>query len=291
MKEMEAEFGEHFITAGLSGSAIRLYYCGYHRCSPGHGYGPAMRDHTLLHYIRSGRGKFQAGGTSYELKAGDCFVLFPNVPGAYRADEDEPWQYAWVGFDGEMFGAYLAAAGLTEEHPTYSFREPARISRLFERMYESTADESFIGEAEGIGYLFRFFAHLLEETRQSSVAASPLSRRDADESVQQAIRFIRSNYSRPLTVSDLAAHVGLERSYFSKRFRERIGKSPHDFLTRYRMEQAARMLIHTRVPVGTIAASVGFEDLSYFSKVFRRHHGTSPGSFREQHRDRHGSAE
>jgi AraC-like DNA-binding protein len=57
------------------------------------------------------------------------------------------------------------------------------------------------------------------------------------------------------------------------------------------MEQAARMLIHTRVPVGTIAASVGFEDLSYFSKVFRKHHGASPGSFREQHLDRHGAAE
>jgi len=286
---MEKEFGEHFIAAGLPDRPIRLYYCGYHRCRPGHSYGPAMRDHALLHYIRSGKGKFQVNGTAYELKTGDGFVLFPNVPGAYRADEDDPWQYAWVGFDGETFAPYLAAAGLTEESPTYSCREPERISALFERMFASTADESFIGEADGIGYLFRFFARLLEEARQSSVALSPLPKRDADESVQQAIRLIRSNYSRPLTVTDLARHAGLERSYFSKRFRERIGKSPHDFLTLYRMEQAARMLIHTRVPVGTVAASVGFEDLSYFSKVFRKHHGSSPGSFREQHRERRGS--
>ncbi|QTH43188.1 AraC family transcriptional regulator [Cohnella sp. LGH] len=284
---MEREFGEHFITTSLPGRPIRLYYCGYHRCPSGHGYGPAMRDHVLLHYIRSGKGKFQVNNTSYELKNGDCFVLFPNVPGAYRADEDEPWQYVWVGFDPEAFGAYLTAAGLTEEHPTYSFREPGRISDLFERMFEGTSDESFIGEADGIGHLFRFFACLMEETSQSSVALGSLSKRDADESVQQAIRFIRSNYSRPLTVADLASHVGLERSYFSKRFRARIGKSPHDFLTRYRMEQAARMLIHTRVPVGTIAASVGFGDLSYFSKAFRKHHGASPGVFREQHRERH----
>jgi len=278
------KFEEHFLTGGLPGQAVRLYSCGYHRCPPGHSYGPAMRDHALLHFIRSGKGTFRTGGTVYELQAGEGFVLFPNVPGAYRADDEDPWHYQWVGFGGAFPADYLSAAGVSPKQPVLSFADAEPIVRTLESMFEGTAEDSLAGEARGIAELFRLLSFLLEENGRISVGEGALARRDADGLVQQAIRYIRSNYASPLTVSDLAKHVGLERSYFSKRFRERVGRSPRDFLIRYRMEQAVRLLIHTREPIGTIAAAVGFEDPSYFAKAFAQWHRSSPKAFRERHR-------
>ncbi|WP_341413789.1 AraC family transcriptional regulator [Paenibacillus filicis] len=276
------DFEEHFIT-GLPGSPINLFYCGYHDCPPGHRYGPAMRDHILLHYIVAGKGQYWVHGTEYELASGDCFVFFPNVPATYQADEADPWRYMWAGFDSQMALEYLTLAGISPSSPFHTFRDKEQITELFERLFACTAVNTYDAEALGISYLFQLFACMLKETRPSAEAGRSLPKRGTEEYMQEAIRLIHSNYARKLTVSMMANHVGLERSYFSKRFRELIGVAPYEFLNQYRMEQATRMLIHTRQSVGTIALSVGFEDLSYFSKVFMKHSGTSPTNFRDLH--------
>ncbi|MFC5406081.1 AraC family transcriptional regulator [Cohnella soli] len=274
---------ERFITA-MPGKPIQLYYCGHQICSPGHSYGPAMRDHVLLHYVRSGKGRLWINGGVYELTAGQIFTLFPNVPGRYQANDVEPWHYSWVGFDGRLMSDYLAAAGITPESPIYTFQDASLVAELFDQLFDSIADDSMAGEALGISYLLQLIAYMLKESRLSSQSRQPASKRSADEFIQRSILLIRTNYSRKLTVSMMAKHVGLERSYFSKCFREQLGKTPYDFLTQYRMEQAVRMLIHTLLAVGTIAASVGYEDLSHFSKAFMKYASVSPTEFRNRHR-------
>ena len=59
------------------GLGLAVYNCGFQRCSPGHTWGPAVRDHFLIHYITSGKGVYDSGSGKYSLSAGDGFLVVP----------------------------------------------------------------------------------------------------------------------------------------------------------------------------------------------------------------------
>ena len=82
--------------------ALAVYNTGYQKCAPGYTWGPALRDHYLLHYIESGEGWYTGGGKTYHLTKGDLFAVFPSQVVCYVADHLDPWEYYWVGFNGAL---------------------------------------------------------------------------------------------------------------------------------------------------------------------------------------------
>ena len=82
-------------------SSLTVYFCGKESCQPGHYFGPAVRPHYLIHVILEGKGIFQKSGVTYSLKKGDAFLIPPMESTYYQADQEDPWIYAWVGFDGK----------------------------------------------------------------------------------------------------------------------------------------------------------------------------------------------
>ena len=89
--------------------SLSVYNVGYQNCDPGYQWGPGIRDHYLIHYIISGKGTYQVNGTTYDLTAGDAFLVYPNTEIIYCADAEEPWEYAWVGFTGSDAAMILKA--------------------------------------------------------------------------------------------------------------------------------------------------------------------------------------
>ena len=83
-------------------SGINPLFVGSEKCAPSHSYGPAVRNYCLIHYIRRGCGMFSSRGKSHRLSAGDAFVINKGEITFYQADKDDPWEYVWVAFDGEL---------------------------------------------------------------------------------------------------------------------------------------------------------------------------------------------
>lgn len=77
-----------------------IYFCGHEHCQPGHSFGPAVRPHYLIHVVLSGKGIFKHQGHTYSLKSGDSFLIKPMDSTYYEADRNNPWEYAWIGFNG-----------------------------------------------------------------------------------------------------------------------------------------------------------------------------------------------
>jgi AraC family transcriptional regulator len=96
-------------------------------------------------------------------------------------------------------------------------------------------------------------------------------------------RYIDENLDRQIGLGDLADVTGLSRWYFLRRFHETVGTSPHDYITRARLDRAMDLLRTTRSSVMKIAAEVGMTH-SHFSRLFARRIGMTPSDFR---RDRH----
>ena len=79
---------------------LSIFNCGIERCAPGQTWGPGIRDHYLIHLVLSGKGVFEVGGRTWEVSQGQLFFARPSQLIRYTADEQQPWEYSWVGFNG-----------------------------------------------------------------------------------------------------------------------------------------------------------------------------------------------
>ena len=79
---------------------INLNYFGSEQCESGYSFGPFVRTSYVLHLVRSGKGKLMKQGNTYEVSCGQAFLIYPGEETVYQADDEEPWNYMWVGFHG-----------------------------------------------------------------------------------------------------------------------------------------------------------------------------------------------
>ena len=98
--------------------------------------------------------------------------------------------------------------------------------------------------------------------------------------VKDTIAYIQDNFHEKISRSELASAVGVSESYLTQIFRRVTRVSLWDYLARYRIHQAKKLLLQTNDSVADISMQVGFDDPAYFSRVFRRYVGQSPREFR-----------
>ena len=103
-----------------------------------------------------------------------------------------------------------------------------------------------------------------------------------DTVVAQALGLLHSEPERAWTVDELATAVHVSRSTLVRRFSDRVGEPPAAYLTRWRMELAARLLRESDQPVGRISHLVGYTSEFAFSRAFSKQRGEPPGRYRKR---------
>lgn len=258
---------------------LNLYQFGWERTSPAHSYGPHARNHYLFHYIIAGRGVLLANDKEYEVGPGHGFLVVPGQITTYRSDQADPWEYTWLEFDGLRAHESLNLAGISGKEPVYTARSK-RDGQLLqdEMLYIVNHSEASPTHLIAHGYLF------LDQLVQSSANRQEgRERRLRDFYIKEALVFIDRNYQRDISIEEIAAVCGLNRSYFGKVFRDAVGESPQAYLLHYRMARAAQLLKETRLPIGEIAAQVNYPNQLHFSRAFKNVHGVSPREYRQTH--------
>jgi AraC-like DNA-binding protein len=104
----------------------------------------------------------------------------------------------------------------------------------------------------------------------------------SDPLVGETLRLMHDDPSRPWTVAQLAARVGVSRSAFARRFTTLVGQPPLAYLTHWRMTIAADLLVEPEATVAEVARRVGYADAFNFSAAFKRVKGMSPSNHRAQ---------
>ena len=94
--------------------------------------------------------------------------------------------------------------------------------------------------------------------------------------IVSALRYIRNNYKRKITLAMVEEALHVNGSYFSTLFKNEMGISFTRYLNRLRVEEACRMLKETDRDIVGVMLAVGFEDQSYFTKVFTKETGMTP---------------
>lgn len=210
---------------------VEIVQCGHENCVKSHSFGPAVRDHFLIHYVISGWGIFESGSVTYHLKEGGGFLICPDELTYYEADSKTPWEYIWVGFKGVKARELLGRAGLSAKTPVFSDK---KAKSFFEDMIR--AQNARECELVILSRLYSFIAHLA----QNSTSRPEKSESVKQQYVNQAMQYIQNNYVSKISINSIASKIGLNRSYFFEIFKEQTGMSPRQYLIDFRMERACR---------------------------------------------------
>lgn len=270
---------------------LNLYQFGWEKCAPLHSFGPYVRNHYLFHYVISGKGVLLANDKKYPVQSGQGFLIFPGQVTSYMADQDVPWEYTWLEFDGLRARECVNLAGLSLSEPVWKAANHQAADQLREKMQtlvdfaEQSSRRTRAPYAETrplriIGYGFLFLDQLIQSSAHRDVSSA---KRLRDFYIKEALSFIEQNYQTDISVEEVAAVCGLSRNYFGKIFKEGMGESPQQFLIHYRMARAAQLLKESKLSIRQIGTMVSYPNQLHFSRAFKSIYGIAPREYRQRY--------
>ena len=254
--------------------SLTVYNTGFQKCAEGDSWGPAVRDHYLIHYVASGKGHFTCCDVRHHPGQGDLFCIFPGQIASYTADSQEPWEYFWVGFNGTEAKRLMELTGFSTENPVLHYKKDDRLKKRLLDIYRHRGSQP-LNDCQMAGSLYLFLGELI----QMSESAHPAATRHYGSYLERGMRFIQYNYADSISVEDIASYVGISRSHLYRIFIESTGLSPNEFLSKFRINEACSLLRKGELSVNQVASSVGYTDALYFSRVFRKIKGVSPSQY------------
>lgn len=258
---------------------ISLVHMGKETCKPCHAFS-GIRDEYIIHFILSGHGVYSAGGNTYALNPGQMFLIYPDEPVIYCADEKDPWAYAWIGFKGLKTDAILKNCGFSQNRLVLPAPAPDVFMGFFDEFFEHVT-LNFPNELYRESILLRLLAILADHHTHLVLEDIHNQTSHSDNAyINLAIDYIGQMYMQNIKVTDIADHIGITRSHLNYIFQNELNISIQKFLMEFRMHKAANFLVSTTMSIKEISNQVGYSDQLAFSKAFKNKFGMSPKSYR-----------
>ena len=213
-----------------------------------------MNHFTLIHFVDAGKGFLELNGNTYPVHAGQAFIIPFGTHAYHEADAEDPWAYRWVGVTGTL------AHKFDELPPVFDIPE-----EILPILCQPT-DPQF--SVESLGY--RLSAELMF---LYSLLVKPSNGKI--DYIQKIKDHVQMFYADKLSIENLAASLGLSRSYLTDQFRKQTGYSIRQYILTTRIQAAKRHLMDG-CSVKEAAILCGINDLSNFTKLFTRETGKSP---------------
>ena len=225
--------------------------CGMMKCEPSTRFGPHIRNFFLIHFVISGKGYFKNETNEYAVKPGQAFIIKPGEVTVYWADAKAPWEYIWIGFDGEL------STRIHELPSPIVDIDIAFINSLINVRDLATTKEEYLASK-----LFELFAILFDRKTKNNYA----------ESVKN---YIVTNYNQNVTLEQIAKALNLDKRYLNRVFRNYFGITIKQYLIKVRMKEAERLLKRGYI-IKQTAFMVGYKDPFVFSRAFKEYYGFPP---------------
>lgn len=104
-----------------------------------------------------------------------------------------------------------------------------------------------------------------------------------DNKLERVVKYIRGNYSRPLSLKEVAKENHISYHHLSRLFKRELNTGFNLYLNKIRIREAITLLGNSNLTINQIAYSVGFDDPGYFCKTFKKIMGCSPLAYRKKH--------
>ena len=244
-------------------------------------------------YVEKGIILLECGNRKYILSEGDLFFINSNVLHAMsNYNPCEHSVFRSIVFDSSIISSNTESVYYKKYlHPvihSINFRDLSwksdsefflRLDNIIRNVWDIISHEPEDYEITVRNLLSDFFAVLSHVNQPDSVPASPANLLLEDR-VQIILNYIHANYSKNITLDDLAAAANVSKSEVLRCFKAIINISPIKYLKNFRLQNAAYMLKNSSYSIQTIYELCGFDSNSYFSKSFKEIYHCSPRDYR-----------
>lgn len=234
-----------------------------------------------LVYVENGEGTQKLDtGQKMTVKKGDVFVIADDTQHSIRPScEETEFRIINILFEKEEIDVDYDLFKPIQIKNFPAHHSIVKYIRNCLEAYESKSGE-YVLRMKGWIYLIlsEFFNYDLSEKKKGGKKSY------AEDYVRKATKYIHENYAKKLTLESIAAGVGLTGGYLQKLFRMHCKTSVIEYLLRYRMECACKMLVETKLPVQEVSALVGYSDVKNFHYRFKQIFGITPIQYRLSHK-------
>ncbi|GGF47158.1 helix-turn-helix domain-containing protein [Echinicola rosea] len=254
---------------------------------------------TQFMVIVEGEGTYFIGDAIGNFKAGDVFMLGPNLPHFFRSAQ--PYYDAQSTLHSRNISVLFALEsmgermlGLSEFHSVKELLERSKRGLKLEgdirrKMFSAAHKMAKKEGLERIIHLFKYLHKLStsdELTPLSHINFEPEPLPADTKKINRVIHFIMENFSRDIAVSDAANVANLSINAFCRYFKTHTRKTFSQFLNEIRIGQACKLLIAGGLSVKEVAFQSGYVNISYFNRQFKQITGLTPSQYAKAHRSR-----
>ena len=249
---------------------------------------------TLI-YIRGGIGMYLLESDLRPVNQGDLILLPPRVSYSFSEVELGDEYNANIDavvlrFDNAWLADLLAVfktmnkvvLKIREIVDPYAIEGPKwmKVSALLDELSKAGASRQAIIIIDLLELLSspKDMVRILQSAQQTSLTL--------DERKEKIERYISTNLFDKVSLEEVAAYLGMNRTYFCLFFKRHYGKGFADHLNDLRVDKAVSMLLQGDRQISEIAKECGFKTAAYFTRAFRRSRGMTPGEYRKTHSDR-----
>jgi len=234
-------------------------------------------DYVCPHILVEGRGTVRALGEEFRLGPGDMFTLWPDVDIRYSKDEAEPWKVHWLHLVGPLAEQYGEACGFHASRAVLRPPRPEEAIGGFRAIYEHFK----AGETASPYHVLEALYHIAGAC--GDVVHGQAEGGDCRKAlVARAQSLIDNGPPGALNISELATALQVSRTTLFLAFREVLGATPIEHLTRRRIERSKDLMRRTHHPLDVIAKMAGFGEPKYFLRRFKQIEGITPSEWRRR---------
>ncbi len=244
-----------------------------------------------LHLIIASNGKVFVGDYIGNFYPETLFLTGPNLPHNWISqvaeDQAVPLRDMLVNFTDELLeGASSVFAELKSLTPMLEraqygieFRCKKTIRQAVDLM-QAIADSAGITRLGHFLILLQLLADCDDYQLLSGVTAGHLPDEQTIDRTNRAVDYIFSHYARELTLEEVAAHMGMKPTYFSRVFKQATGRCFIEFVNRLRISRSCELLTDGEKAVTDVCFESGFNNISNFNRRFMQLKGMTPSHYR-----------
>lgn len=246
---------------------------GYEECSPKHFFGPVIRGFYMFHYVYEGKGYFEREkeNETHTIQEGNLFLIRPHEITKYYADKKTPWKYIWIGFVGTKIHELIQNSEFSDNRCVV---DAPFVSSVFFDIKENIKIQSNF-ELYLCGKIYELF---------SILCLKPNNSFSQNNYLKQAVHYINCNYnSNNISIEKIANVLNINRRHLSRLFITILNKTPKEYLTEVKLNNAKKLLTQTDYNIAQISQFVGYNDPYNFSRIFSKFYSIPPIEYRKKH--------